>query len=37
MPELPEVEAYRRLAAAAALWRPIAEVLTPDDWYLKGA
>jgi formamidopyrimidine-DNA glycosylase len=36
MPELPEVEAYRRLAAAAALWRPIAEVLTPDDWYLKG-
>jgi formamidopyrimidine-DNA glycosylase len=35
MPELPEVEAYRRLAESAALWRPIAEVLTPDDWYLK--
>jgi formamidopyrimidine-DNA glycosylase len=29
------VEAYRRLAAAAALGRPIAEVVTPDPWYLK--
>ena len=35
MPELPEVEAYRRLASSAALGRPITEVLSPDDWYLK--
>jgi formamidopyrimidine-DNA glycosylase len=35
VPELPEVEAYRRLAEAKALWRPIAEVVAPDSWYLK--
>jgi formamidopyrimidine-DNA glycosylase len=35
VPELPEVEAYRRLAEARALWRPIAEVVAPDSWYLK--
>lgn len=35
MPELPEVEAYRRLAEAKALWRPIAEVVATDSWYLK--
>jgi formamidopyrimidine-DNA glycosylase len=35
MPELPEVEAYRRLAESGALWRPIAEVAAPDAWYLK--
>src|SRR5260370_20007063 len=35
MHELREVEAYGRLASSVALWRPIAEVLTPDDWYLK--
>lgn len=34
MPELPEVEAYRRLAERA-LGRPIAEVDAPDAWYLK--
>ena len=36
MPELPEVEAYRRLAEQRALGRPIAEVIAPDAWYLKG-
>lgn len=35
MPELPEVEAYRRLAEQA-LHRPITAVATPDAWYLKG-
>jgi formamidopyrimidine-DNA glycosylase len=35
VPELPEVEAYRRLAEARALWRPIAAVMAPDSWYLK--
>ncbi|HET6963555.1 MAG TPA: DNA-formamidopyrimidine glycosylase family protein [Acidimicrobiales bacterium] len=35
MPELPEVESYRRLAAGTALDRPIASVLSPDAWYLK--
>lgn len=35
MPELPEVEAYRRLAERA-LHRPIAAVLAPDAWFLKG-
>ena len=34
MPELPEVEAYRRLAEAA-LSRPIAAVDAPDAWFLK--
>ena len=34
MPELPEVEAYRRLAERA-LERTIAEVVAPDAWYLK--
>lgn len=34
MPELPEVEAYRRLAERA-LGRRIAEVDAPDAWYLK--
>ena len=36
MPELPEVEAYRRLAEERALGRPVAEVVAPDAWYLKG-
>ncbi len=35
MPELPEVEAYRALAATA-LHRPIASVDAPDAWFLKG-
>ncbi len=35
MPELPEVEAYRRLAEERALGRPVAEVVAPDAWYLK--
>src|SRR5438128_709845 len=34
MPELPEVEVYRRLAERA-LGRRIVDVDTPDDWYLK--
>ena len=34
MPELPEVEAYRRLAERA-LHRHIVGVDAPDDWYLK--
>jgi formamidopyrimidine-DNA glycosylase len=36
VPELPEVEAYRQLAAARALGRVIARVHAPDAWYLKG-
>ncbi|HLY82326.1 MAG TPA: DNA-formamidopyrimidine glycosylase family protein [Acidimicrobiales bacterium] len=36
MPELVEVEAYRRLAETSALGRTIAEVVAPDPWYLKG-
>ena len=36
MPELAEVEEYRRLAEDAALNRPIARVDAPDAWYLKG-
>ncbi len=36
MPELPEVEAYRRLAEAAALGRRIVAVEAPDPWILKG-
>lgn len=36
MPELPEVEAYRRLAEAAALGRKITAVAAPDPWFLKG-
>lgn len=35
MPELVEVEAYRRLAEARALGRPIDEVDAPDAWFLK--
>ncbi len=35
MPELPEVEVYRRLAEKA-LQRLIVAVETPDAWYLKG-
>lgn len=35
MPELIEVESYRRLAEAA-LGRPIAAVVAPDPWWLKG-
>ena len=35
MPELPEIESYRRLAETA-LGRPIASVRAPDSWYLKG-
>jgi formamidopyrimidine-DNA glycosylase len=35
VPELAEVDAYRRLAAQA-LGRRIAEVLAPDAWYLRG-
>ena len=36
MPELPEVEAYRRLAEERALGREVAEVVADDAWYLKG-
>ncbi len=36
MPELPEVEAYRRLAQDRALLRPVTIVDAPDAWYLKG-
>jgi formamidopyrimidine-DNA glycosylase len=35
VPELPEVEAYRRLAEGA-VGRRIVEVDAPDAWYLKG-
>jgi formamidopyrimidine-DNA glycosylase len=35
VPELPEVEAYRLLADARALGRPIAVVHAPDAWILK--
>jgi formamidopyrimidine-DNA glycosylase len=35
MPELPEVEAYRRLAAERALGRRIQSVDAPDEWILK--
>ncbi|HEX2062858.1 MAG TPA: DNA-formamidopyrimidine glycosylase family protein [Acidimicrobiales bacterium] len=35
MPELPEVETYRRLAQGA-LGRTVAEVGAPDAWFLKG-
>ncbi len=35
MPELPEVERYRRLAETA-LGRVVAAVRSPDPWYLKG-
>lgn len=35
MPELPEVERYRRLAESCALHRPIQAVDAPDGWYLK--
>jgi len=36
MPELPEVEAYRRLAETTALGRTITAVEAPDAWFLKG-
>jgi formamidopyrimidine-DNA glycosylase len=36
VPELPEVEAYRRLAEERALGREVAGVVAPDAWYLKG-
>ncbi len=36
MPELPEVEAYRTLAAARAVGRKVASVVADDAWYLKG-
>jgi formamidopyrimidine-DNA glycosylase len=35
VPELPEVEAYRRLAEERALGRTIGAVDAPDPWYLK--
>lgn len=35
MPELPEVEAYRRLGEQA-LHRRVVEVVAPDAWFLKG-
>jgi formamidopyrimidine-DNA glycosylase len=35
VPELIEVEAYRR-QADAVVGRSVAEVVAPDDWYLKG-
>ena len=35
MPELPEVEAYRRLAEATAVGRRITAVHAPDAWFLK--
>jgi formamidopyrimidine-DNA glycosylase len=36
VPELVEVEFYRRLAGKAALGREVAAVAAPDAWYLKG-
>jgi formamidopyrimidine-DNA glycosylase len=36
VPELAEVESYRRLAERLALRRRIATVDAPDAWYLKG-
>ena len=36
MPELPEVESFRRLAEDA-LGRTVASVASPDAWFLKGA
>jgi formamidopyrimidine-DNA glycosylase len=36
VPELVEIEAYRRLAEAKALDRAIVEVVAPDAWWLKG-
>jgi len=36
VPELAEVESYRRLAEARALGREIVVVVAPDAWYLKG-
>ncbi|MGH9077553.1 MAG: Fpg/Nei family DNA glycosylase [Acidimicrobiales bacterium] len=36
MPELVEVDCYRRLAEVQALGRPVAAVRAPDPWYLKG-
>lgn len=36
VPELPEVEAYRRLVEERALGRRIDAVIAPDPWYLKG-
>ena len=35
MPELPEVEAYRRLAASGVVGRAVTSVHAPDPWYLK--
>ena len=35
MPELPEVERYRQLAAARALDRRVVDVVADDAWYLK--
>ena len=35
MPELPEVERYRRLAESA-LFRAISSIAAPDPWFLKG-
>ena len=35
MPEILEIEAYRRVAEHV-VGRVITEVLTPDHWYLKG-
>lgn len=35
MPELPEVEAYRRLAASGVVGRVVTSVHAPDPWYLK--
>jgi formamidopyrimidine-DNA glycosylase len=35
VPELPEIESYRRLAETA-LGRSITSVAAPDSWYLKG-
>lgn len=37
MPELPEIEFYRRLAERSALGRPIAKVVADDEWFIKGA
>jgi formamidopyrimidine-DNA glycosylase len=34
VPELPEVEVYRRLAARV-VGRQVSEVVAPDAWYLK--
>jgi formamidopyrimidine-DNA glycosylase len=37
MPELPEIEFYRRLAERSGLGRRISKVVAGDEWFIKGA